>query len=293
MKEKTRLIHEKEAILFKEYQELRNKGFSKDSEECLDIQSKILELNWDFCLDKAQKSYKHLVASRGDEWKTAVTEIAIVIHLGMAEALPNYNPNYGVYFSSFAESYIKHAVEEFVQKDMNLKPYDADLTKKLERAKEIMIKKYGTDKRPISEYEKITGLSTARLIRAQTISNRANKVSIGADTFADAIGLTAEDADPEKTLEKSMQSETLLNALKELSPIQKQIISLHFGFGEDKEIKVRAIAKRLNMTEYEVQNELDSALMKIRENPEVRRYFNISAKEAFYTKEDFDVKYAL
>lgn len=284
MKKKTMEIHEKENKLFKEYRKLIDQGYSPESPECVEIRKEILTLNVDFCLSKAHNKYPELVKKTGDVW-----EVASLIYLGLVRAFPRYNPDVGTYFTSFAEYDIKHMVSEFYYNDANIKPYDAGLIRKYNKAKEEIIKIYGTDDRPMSDYQRISGMSPTNLMKAEAISTRANRVFISDNEFYDTIG-ASDYGNPESEIMDELKNETLSNALSKLTPKEKGIISLYFGFASNKEETYNSIAKELNIPIGDVKRTLNQALMKLREDPEIREYFSIGKdmQEEKENAEDYD-----
>lgn len=283
-KQKTKEIHEKENKLFREYKELINQGYSPESPECVELRKEILTLNVDFCLSKAHKKYPDLIKKTGDVW-----EVASLIYLGLVRAFPRYNPDKNVYFTSFAECDIKHMVSEFYYNDANIKPYDAELIRKYNKAKEEIIKIYGTDDRPMSDYQKVSKMSPTNIMKAQTISNRANRVFISDNEFYDIFG-ASDYGNPESEVMEELKNETLSNALKKLTPKEKGVISLYFGFSSNKEETYNSISKELGIPIGDVKRTLNQALMKLREDADIREYFSIgkNEEEEKENAEDYD-----
>lgn len=286
MRKKTIEVHEKETELFKQYKELIKQGYSPESEECMDLRREILSLHVDFCLSKAHNKYKNLVKKTGDVW-----EVANLVYLGLVRAFPNYDPDKGVYFTSFAEYDIRHVVSDFYYSDANIKPYDAELIRKLKKAKEEMLRKYGTEDRPIPDYQEVSGMSATNILKADAISTRADRVFISDSEFYDICG-ASDYGNPEKDTFEALRNETLMNALKKLSPVEREVIGLYYGFLENEPQTYNAISKKLNITVGEVKRIINKALMAIREDKEVREYYSIGKEndDSYETAEDYDFK---
>ena len=288
-KTKTQKIHEKETELFKKYKELINSGYSEESPECESIRNEILSLNIDFCLSKAHKRYANLVKKTGDVW-----EVANLVYLGLVRAFPNYDPDKGVYFTSFAEYDIRHVISEFYYNDSNIKSYDAELIRKYNKAKEKIVQMYGTEDRPISDYQAVSGLSAPNLLRAQAISTRADRVFVSNEEIYDTMG-ASDYGNPENEAIDNYKQDVLLQTIEKLTPLEKDVISLYFGFSTPKPLPISTIAKELDVTVGEVKRCLNHALLVFREDNSMRQCFGIGRenREEAENSEDYDFKVCL
>lgn len=284
MKKKTRQIHEQENELFRQYRRLIKEGHDPESPECVELRKQILSLNVDFCLYKAHNRYRELVKKTGDVW-----EVASLILLGLARAFPRFDPDKNVLFTSFAEYDIRHMVSEFYYNDANIKPYDAELIRKYNKAKEEIIKIYGTEDRPLPDYQEVSGMSAANLLKAQQISTRADRVFVSENEFYDAIG-ASDYGNPEMDVMDKTRSEALMNAIQKLTPKQKEIILLYYGFISNEQETYNSIAKKLGITIGDVKRTLNQALMTLRENKGLREFFAIgkNVPDEIETAEDYD-----
>lgn len=284
MKKKTQEIHEQENMLFRQYRELIKEGHDPESPECVEIRKQILSLNVDFCLSKAHNKYYDLVKKTGDIW-----EVASLVFLGLVRAFPRFNPDKNVYFTSFAEYDIRHTVSEFYYNDANIKPYDAELIRKYNKAKEEIIRIYGTEDRPTADYQKVSGMSATNLLKAQQIANRADRVFVSDNEFYDTIG-ESDYGNPESETFEKMRSEALMDAIAQLTPKQKEVVLLYYGFTSNTQETYNSIAKKLGITMGDVKRTLNQALMTLRENPTIRDFFSIGKNitEEKETAEDYE-----
>lgn len=254
----------------------------------LDLTKEIRELHIEFCLSKASKKYKDLVAKRDNQ----IWAVVSIINEGLFDAIPSYDPSKNIKFVSFAEKYIKNAIKNDVALDMNVSPYYAVNINKYKKAQDKLIQKFGTDDRPLSDYEAVTGMAPLKLLMTQQNQEASACVSITDETVFDLMHCTDDLGNPEEKALEEVENDTLRDAIRSIPSLHREILCLSMGLGIDKAMTNKEIAQKYDMRESQVRKIIDSAVLSLRENPEIRQTFEIDDKviKHHLTKDDVDFK---
>ena len=260
----TKEIHEEEKKLFDKYHKLQDMGFDEKSDECLNVQKQILELNINGIVWLARKYYSGLIKAKKDEW-----EVINLVCIGVAESIPRYQDK-GYTFLSFARFQIKHVINNYVHQDQGLSSYHSKGTLLIEQAENKFKEEYGEGQRPIHEYEEETGLTATAICKMDELRTISSTISMDMEGVAESINTVFES--PEKELIKNEELKTLYNELNKLTPVQRDIINLYFGF-ETEKMNYKQIGRKLNMTALNVKKELEEVILSLRENPFIREMY--------------------
>lgn len=229
-KNHTVLTKDEEYEIFEEYKNSNNES-SKES-----LRNKIIEHNLKFAIGCA-----HVYMKR---WKQVdPNDLRGYAVLGLIEAFDNFDHTRGVKFSSYAAWWVKCTINRNAEENESLIRYPSNKHRELY----LHYCKDDNDENPNDEYDAISSNMIGGISLEQTLDNSDLKIG---DTLSDNSNIEHD----------FIISETIKNALKSLSPIQRKVIEGIFGFDDGDKKTVRELADKLNTSHENIRNIKTKAL---------------------------------
>jgi RNA polymerase sigma factor for flagellar operon FliA len=185
---------------------------------------------------------------------------------GLVEAARRYRPEMGVPFARYASVRIRGAIIDSTRdRDWAARAVRRS-ARELRRAEELLEERYGRAARD-EELAEHLGISVEELRELRSSVTRATLLHLDhtyedgeEDTLADSLAETSLDALPEEWLEHRELIGTLRTAVRNLPPIQREVIERYYLGGE----MLRDIAASLGVTEARVSQICSEAINAIR-----------------------------
>ncbi len=172
--------------------------------------------------------------------------------IGLMEATKSYNDSKDVKFSTFAYFRIKGSMLDEVRKYQTHKRNVIEKHRKIQNAKRELLHSKGSVKNktlsetcglPKKEIEKINKIVSLKIVDAD-ISNQAS-----------------EDETPENVIQLKQRNENLQRAVSKLPPNEQNVINFRFH----RELRLKEIGQRLQLSEARVHQLEKSALFKLKD----------------------------
>lgn len=172
--------------------------------------------------------------------------------IGLMEATKSYNDSKDVKFSTFAYFRIKGSMLDEVRKYQTHKRNVIEKHRKIQNAKRELLHTKGSVKSkslsetcglPKKEIEKINKIVSLKIVDAD-ISNQAS-----------------EDETPENVIQLKQRNENLQRAVSKLPPNEQNVINFRFH----RELRLKEIGQRLQLSEARVHQLEKSALFKLKD----------------------------
>ena len=187
--------------------------------------------------------------------------------LGLYKAIERFDLSSGYEFSTYATNWIKFYMRKAIQRDRTIMIPNSlygDLTK-IKRAME----KYNTDK--IETIAELTGLSAKRV--RSVLKETQKPISLYAPIMQGDEGEVLlferlEDdsfyAKPDYIAEENDEKERIRKAINRLTPKQKAVIRMRFGFDGGEPMTLQQVGDHLDMTREGIRKVEQKALAKLK-----------------------------
>lgn len=220
------------------FEQYKNSSDEKIKES---LRNKIIEHNMKFAMGCALVYMKR--------WKQVdPNDLKGYAVMGLIEAFDNFDHTRGVKFSSYASWWVKCTINRNVESNESLIRYPSNKHRELyvhyveqENSEDI-------DRDNLNdEFDVISSNIFGGVSIEQPLEGTDLKLG---DTISDNTNIESD----------FIASETVRNALKSLSPLQKKIIEGIFGFDDGEKKTVRELADTLNMSHENIRNIKNKAL---------------------------------
>lgn len=196
--------------------------------------------------------------------------------LGILKGIDIYDPN-RTKATTFFYVYILHEMNEFINININKTSahYSAHIVK-VKRA----INTFEKENREwtIKDIAQETGISPETILQAVKIIERANEVHY--DNLACIEDKLSENfASPEEKYIKNEMRETIIDAIKQLSPEEQQVVILKHGLGDSEPLSYKNIFAKTGIPVDKIKKYYNSALRKLRNNRLMKKSFKNHIRE--------------
>ena len=191
-------------------------------------------------------------------------------NLGLMKAVDRFQFRRGFKFSTYATWWIRQAITRAIAdngRTIRLPVHVIESLNQLEKARKSLRSEHGHDPTPddLAERLKIPVANVRLLLDAQK-TPYSLEMKVGDNEgieLGDLLCDTSIRSPEEATLEGDLSNE-VTRALAPLSDREKEILSLRFGLGTDREYTLEEIGKRMSVTRERVRQIESQALQKIR-----------------------------
>ena len=194
--------------------------------------------------------------------------------LGLLDAIDSYDPERGADFETYARFRVRRAIRNALTEKsrlIRLPKQIVERRREIERAEARLTAARG---RPPTTRElgAATGLSAAAVVETRMVA--AGTVSLDQEVLSDGSTLetvVADEsaADPEIEAVEQLQTELVDDAVADLPPRQREIVSRHFGIGRTPE-KIAEVASALHLSQQRARTIERDALYALRDRLETR-----------------------
>ncbi len=213
------------------------------------------------------------IARRLNHGRMALADLVQEGNLGLMKAVERYDYRRGFRFSTYASWWIRHAISRALAdkgREIRLPVHMIDAHHRLTKARRELTSKLGRS--PTTEE-----LATATNMPADKVENMRRWVleqSVSIDRPAgDEEGRTLaevlvdperEDGSPTADLEMDALTSEVRNILGELRPIEADILRQRFGLATEKELTLKEIGEKYNLSRERIRQLQEQALVKMR-----------------------------
>jgi RNA polymerase nonessential primary-like sigma factor len=292
------LTHEQEIVYGKQVQKMMPLLEKKEElEEILGREPSLTE--WADCVQLSEDELNHIV-QQGSRAKRKMIEanLRLVVaiakkyqkrnmefldliqegSLGLERGVEKFDPMKGYKFSTYAYWWIRQAITRAIAQQARTIRLPIHITEKLNKIKKTqreLSQQLGRSATP-AEVAKFLDLEPSQIreylsIARQPVSLDA-RVGDNQDTELSEL-LEDEGVSPDKFITQESLRQDLQDLLNELTPQQREVLSLRFGLEDGKELSLAKIGQRLNISRERVRQLEHQALAHLRRRrANVREY---------------------
>ncbi|AFZ50914.1 RNA polymerase sigma factor, RpoD/SigA family [Dactylococcopsis salina] len=283
------LTHEQEIILGKQVQKMM--GLIEQKEELeKELEREVTEEEWvektELTSAELQKAIKdgnrakrkmieanlRLVVAIAKKYQKRNMEFLDLIQegtLGLERGVEKFDPTRGYKFSTYAYWWIRQAITRAIAQQARAIRLPIHITEKLNKIKKVqreLAQKLGRNATP-TEIAKELELEPSQIREYLSIARQpiSLDVRVGDNQDTELSELLEDDENsPETYLTQESMRQDIDSMLSELTPQQREVLSLRFGLEDGNELSLAKVGKKLNLSRERVRQLEHQALAKLR-----------------------------
>ncbi len=283
------LTHEQEIVLGKQVQRMMNAlGKQKELSESLDRQptdaelAEALDVSEDDLQELMQKGHRakqkmieanlRLVVAIAKKYQKRNLEFLDLIQegtLGLERGVEKFDPMKGYKFSTYAYWWIRQAITRAIAQQARTIRLPIHITEKLNKIKKVqreLTQRLGHSPTP-TEIAQELELEPEQIREYLTIARQPVSLDLrigdNQDTELQDL-LEDESASPENYTTHELLRQDIAGLLNELTPQQREVLSLRFGLSDGNELSLAKVGQRMNISRERVRQLERQALNHLR-----------------------------
>ena len=213
------------------------------------------------------------IARRFNHGRMALSDLIQEGNIGLMKAVERYDYHRGFRFSTYASWWIRHAISRSLAdkgREVRLPVHMIDAYHKLAKGKRELTGKLGRQP-TVVELGELTGIPPAKVEKMRTYlvdqSLSLDRPVNDEDgrKFMDFLqDPNSRDNNPVDKLTTETLAKEVRGLLKDLKPIEAEILSQRFGLDDDVELTLKEIGKKYNLSRERIRQLQEQALGKMR-----------------------------
>ena len=213
------------------------------------------------------------IARRFNHGRMALADLIQEGNIGLMKAVERYDYRRGFRFSTYASWWIRHAISRALAdkgREVRLPVHMIDAYHRIARARRELSAKLGRQA-TVEELSQATQIAAGKIEKMRTYLvdqslslDRPVSEEDGRHFIEFLQDPSWEDGAPADRMTTQAQTEELRELLRDLKPIEADILRQRFGLDDDRELTLKEIGEKYNLSRERIRQLQEQALMKMR-----------------------------